>query len=1265
MRVAQSFFVALMLALAAPTALTQSNGAISGQVTDSSKAPVPEAKVLVTSVETGVQRATTTNGEGEYTVPSLTPGNYIVTAELSGFKRSMSAPLKLDTTATARVDLVLSLQESKVAVEVTATAPALQTESSMTGGTVSGKELSDLPLQGRNSLELALTVAGVSGEMGADEAGISYNIPSAGSGLTVSGGRAGTSSIMADGANATSIGYGRATVTFSPDTIQEFRVITSTFSAQYGVIGGGVISTVSKSGTDEIHGDAFWFNRNPMFTARTFGQPFPSALRRNEVGVTLGGPFVIPKLYNGKRKTFFFVSYEAKRRRDETSELARLPTLAERQGDFRNTWVGTGQTIPLLYQQVACSPGGCDQLQQVQRSSDPNVPYQLFSANDPDPSRRGHVIPDVFISPMARILLKDLPLPNMPYDFFGRNFLGASGVTGSDNRWSIKIDHNFSSKQRFSARYTDIPNLSDRYKLTRNTYPGWSAPGERSVTRQGFISDSYVISPHTVNEFRGSYTYSDYSRTLSSLVTHNYTRDLFGLPSATDTGYPRFQPNVPTMPNFGVQTGPMHSIENQYQVSDDMTRALGRHVIISGVDLRYMQSNVVAAGNSNLEACCGIYVFNTGVTDSGNARTPGGPGGFGFASFLLGVPVQTIVAGTALPYYYRYRTIAAYTQDDFKVRPSLTLNLGVRWQYVSPRAEKYNRQASLDLDHPFPVTNPNGSKSYAFNYVFSGDASGSRYLEPTHKLDFEPRLGFAWTPHFFHWNNRNSFVVRGGYGISHIAATATGRDPQPAFSAGNPGNFSYLQWGANTTTRPRSGGVDPNYLISLGRNNPSVFRDPTASQIPSNGLLCQGCPIRDPRLPGNAMTFVKSNKSPYIQTWNLTMQSSLGHDLVATLTYLGQKGTHLPSARFNLNNPDPEKFAALLDQGGDPTQAVPDPYGRTDARGNPLSVFMQDLMRPYPLLGDVFVLGITNNDGNYHAGTVELERRFKAGLGFRFNYTLSKSIDNGSDGMGDMTNQFNWGYSLLQDPTNPRGNRSVSNYDSRHRFNLTLNADVPLGKGRRLLDRGGWTNVLVGGWSFNATGSLYSGYPFAPQLGDANGVPGAQNAWLALRPSLVPGVPLKNPRWTREHAFDVPYFNPEAFARPAYGQIGNAPRTMDNLRGPWRPGLNLSVFKSFYPFENSRRYVEFRGEFFNALNHTWFTMNPNSSVKVFNSQPPISRTGLSLAGPIPYLVGSVPQYPVGSRENIIANNYNYNFGVFNKDNNNPGRIIQLAVKIFW
>jgi hypothetical protein len=326
---------------------------------------------------------------------------------------------------------------------------------------------------------------------------------------------------------------------------------------------------------------------------------------------------------------------------------------------------------------------------------------------------------------------------------------------------------------------------------------------------------------------------------------------------------------------------------------------------------------------------------------------------------------------------------------------------------------------------------------------------------------------------------------------------------------------------------------------------------------------------------------------------------------------------------------------------------------------------LQDLMRPWPTVGDVQVLGITNDASIYHAGTASLERRFANGIGARFNYTYAKSIDTGSDSTNDQQNQFNWGFTKIQDPGNLKMNRSVSLFDSRHRFNLTSNAELPFGKGKPFLNRRRWMDHLVGGWSVNGVGSLYSGRPFPVTLGDANGIP-AVSGVNVVRPDLVLGVPAINPLWTREGASNIPYFNPAAFARPAYGKMGNAPRTLDWMRTPWQPGLNASLFKNIYPFENRRRYAQFRLEAFNVLNHTWFTTNPNSSMSIFSSQPTISRTGLSLAGPIPYMIGkSAASFPVGSREYYIAQTYNVNFGVFNMGNNQAGRTVSLALKLNW
>jgi hypothetical protein len=721
------------------------------------------------------------------------------------------------------------------------------------------------------------------------------------------------------------------------------------------------------------------------------------------------------------------------------------------------------------------------------------------------------------------------------------------------------------------------------------------------------------------------------------------------------------------MLNMGVLQDMQNNHENQYQLGDDLTYMKGRHNIQVGVDLRLLQQNTLSSGL--LYSSGGSYDFTSAnSTASGNTTLPTGAGGYPFAGFLLGVPGAAQITATSVPYYYRYKTEAAYVQDDMKVKPNFTLNLGVRWQYVSPRSEKYNRQATMDIDHPFQTAVTNASGAYngtveAFNYIFTGKGTGSDYLEPTHKKNFEPRIGFAWNPNT-PWSKKGGFVIRGGYGISHTNSNvANGATPFPAFALGNTSAWNYTQW-IGTAAAPVTQTANPNELVSLGRNAPVAIPDPTVTQIPASGVICQGCTPADTRVSGMTnFTFVKRNDAPYIQTWNLTIQSELPWGLVGSLGYMGQKGTHLPSVKYNINAPDPDKFAAALDQGVDPTQSVPDPYGRQNANGTLKTMTLQDLMRPWPTVGDVFVLGVTNDLSIYHSGTASLERRFADGFGARFNYTYSKSIDTGSDSTNDQQNQFNWGFTKIQGPGNLKMNRSVSLFDSRHRFNLTTNADLPFGKGKRFLNRKGWVDQIVGGWSLNAVGSLYSGHPFPVTLGDANGIPSVSGV-IVVRPDLVPNVPAINPLWNRAGASNVPYFNPAAFARPAYGKMGDAPRTLDWMRTPWQPNLNASLFKNIYPFENRRRYAQLRFEAFNVLNHTWFTTNPNSSMSIFSSTPTISRTGLSLAGPIPYLIGkSAASYPVGSREALIAQAYNVNFGVFNMGNNNSGRTVSLALKL--
>jgi hypothetical protein len=326
----------------------------------------------------------------------------------------------------------------------------------------------------------------------------------------------------------------------------------------------------------------------------------------------------------------------------------------------------------------------------------------------------------------------------------------------------------------------------------------------------------------------------------------------------------------------------------------------------------------------------------------------------------------------------------------------------------------------------------------------------------------------------------------------------------------------------------------------------------------------------------------------------------------------------------------------------------------------------RDLSRPYPTIGDIIVTGITTSNSIYHAGSFELDRRFARGLGMRFNYVWSKSIDNSSDSSGDGTSVGSFGATQWQNALDLRSERSVSMYDVRHRFNFMTNYELPVGKGKALLGNSGrLLNMLVGGWQINAIGTITGGYPLEIGLGDANAISGrVANVGMiqAIRPDIIPGVPVINPLWNRNTANTVPYWNPAAFSRPIYDKMGNAARTLDYARGPFRPNLDASLMKNIYPFENHRRFLQLRGEFYNILNHA--TFRPPNAATLFTGTPPVSLNGLSLAGPIPYYPGvQAGQYAASSREGTLGRYYNSAFGIISPGGS--GRTIQFMIRLTW
>jgi len=508
-------------------------------------------------------------------------------------------------------------------------------------------------------------------------------------------------------------------------------------------------------------------------------------------------------------------------------------------------------------------------------------------------------------------------------------------------------------------------------------------------------------------------------------------------------------------------------------------------------------------------------------------------------------------------------------------------------------------------------------------------------------------------------------VIRGGYAISHLPMTGRGRTASPDFGTSG-WAFSYQQW-TGSGAEPTTQSPNPQFPIRFGTNPPIPNSIPQLMEIPKDGVLCAGCPPVDPRVPGTGLVaYATTNQLPYLQSWNLTVQKELGAHFALTLSYLGSKGTHLYSPPLNYNNPSQAVLDDLLNRGIDPSAAVPDPFGRVDAAGNLRNVTNRDLSRPYPTIGDIVVTGVTTSNSIYHAGSAELDRRFRAGFGMRFNYVWSKSIDNSSDSSGDGTSVGSFGATQWQNALDLRSERSVSMYDVRHRINFITNYELPFGRGKPLFGNAGRLfHMLAGGWQVNAIGSITGAYPLTVGLGDSNAISGrVANVGMIqqIRPNVISGVPIKNPLWNKNTANTVPYWNPAAFSRPTYAKMGNSARTLDYARGPFRPNLDASFMKNIYPLENRSRYIQFRGEFYNALNHP--TFRPPNNATLFTGTPPVSLNGLSLAGPIPYYPGVQPgQYASTSREGILGRYYNSSFGIISPGGS--GRTIQFMIRLNW
>jgi hypothetical protein len=695
-------------------------GTILGTVSDQSGAVVSKAQVILKNLGTNEERPVNTDERGDYTFASLLPGAYQVTAEAAGFKTQVISDIQLQVNQTARIDLKLSVGDMVQRVETTASVQLLQTDTSEVGAVINNKQIVDLPLNGRDFLQLARLIPGaIPSRAGATagQKGVSRSV-------NVAGARDTSVAFLLDGIDTNDIVFQTPSVTPSVDAIQEFKLLANAYSAEFGR-GSTQIIAALKSGTNQWHSTLFEFNRNNSFAARTFFQPGAVArLNYNQFGGTFGGPVALPKIYNGRNRTFFFVNYEGNRTRSGGAGFAFVPDANLRTGDF------SAAGNPIIY-----DPATYDATTRTR---------QPFAGNK---------IPSNRINPVAPKVLALLPLPNFPAQA-GRNYQATiPGVDDSDNG-NARVDHRFSDKDNIFGRYSILDRSHPQPATLPNSGITDSIRGQNVA-----LNWVHIFSPSLINEARAGFNRAKYYTTAISSPSANPAKDLFGFQNTIEDPTVGFG-----LPAFGFSNGftgvgpgsqyPANSITQTYQYVENLTWIRGNHTLKAGIDFRRTRLTAIVGNSAR-----GSVTFTGQYTNLPSASSTTGSS---IADLLLGDP-QSIASSVGDGVAHDHTNLYSYYfQDDWKLTSRLTLNLGVRYEYATPYVEELNHFTILDTsDHTSGGRLLLADSTMAFQpgvgLVDTGKKTSRSLIAPD-KNNFAPRLGLAYRPF-------DKTVLRAGAGI--------------------------------------------------------------------------------------------------------------------------------------------------------------------------------------------------------------------------------------------------------------------------------------------------------------------------------------------------------------------------------------------------------------------------------------------------------------------------------------------------------------------
>lgn len=1108
-----------------------------GQVVDSAGASVPNATVTITQTATNQTQTVTTDDGGNFTASQLDPGSYTLRVEAANFKILEQTNLVLETSQSARLNLTLEAGNVSETVTVEAETPAINTETSSKGEVIVEKQVQDLPLNGRNFTDLALLTPGVYRRPADDDQG---------EGLATSGTRTDASNFVLDGINNRSDRNGNVGVSTSVDSIQEFRVETSTYTAEFGRTAGAQVNVVSKSGTNRFSGSLFEYFRNDVFDAKnalavdiaaTPQDESAKTLRRNQFGGTIGGPLPFlnfgegGKVVNsGKDRSFFFLSYEGTHERRSVVSQQTAPNAAWLRGDFSNL---LSQGI-IIYDPATIH---CETITGVRTMlpASGQCPANNRAATDPFP---GNIIPQSRISPISRQILQYIPAANVPGT--NESYI-ATGVNRPDrNQYLAKFDYRFSEANSAYFRFARQRNNGyQAFPSARNFYPNF---GRDALSKNDTyaVSDTHIFSPAIVNEARFGFFNQD-TQNLGQNRDRDYNA-LFGIqgvsPGAEFQGFPAIR--IDGYSEFGDRPNdPFNYKLKTLQFFDSLSYNTGAHNFKFGVDI--IRSNYVENDVRNLRGDFRFrgadtnaplpYPTATGSTPTRTFNFGTSSGARSFADFLLGFPGTTSRQIGAVPADTTGTQYAFFIQDNWRVKNWLTLNLGVRYEYQTALSEATGRLANVIINsdgNTATLVCPQAQAEVRENNAVVSPACVSaasvglpNTLVRPDKNNIGPRVGFALRPF-----KDDKTVIRGGAGIYYSLETFNPIRQQLAVQAPFLNRIDYSRNANNYSA------------LSLATPFPAGTATPTPRGMNPD------------------------YKQPEIYQYNLTIERELVSDLVLEVGYVGSQG-HFLGLRYNLNAQVPTATSATgvrrFAQYGTATFQYQDQFGNS----------------------------------NYNALQTSLRRRARNGLTLLASYTFSKSIDTGSS-----TNQSSTGSQTFpQDIRNIlQTERGLSDFDRRHQFSGSVNYELPIGRGRAFLgDANRLTDALVGGWQLNAIVSLLSGRPFTPQFSAAD--------VASQRPDVI-GDPYEN--IPEGLLFNPAAFRRPTATAGDNDLYGNAGRNI--LTGPSFRSVDMSLIKNFRVAEKTR--VQFRAEVFNVFNTPNFQVpaffvdyneNPTTGVRTYTN----------------------------------------------------------------